>query len=87
MLCAAEPRKTSLVELLRILENDSVMGAETLGAESHFVDLGAGFGKVVFGAALMTNTPRATGIELSELFVPRDQSFQRAPTALHRAVQ
>lgn len=65
-LCAAEPRKTSLVELLRILENNSVMGAETLGAESHFVDLGAGFGKVVFGAALMTNTPRATGIELSE---------------------
>ena len=39
------------------------MGGSALDAKSHFVDLGAGFGKVVFGAALLTEA-RATGVEL-----------------------
>ena len=61
----AEPRKASLVDLLRMLSDERVMGADVLVAGSHFVDLGAGFGKVVFGAVLVTVAERASGIELS----------------------
>lgn len=71
-IIAGEPTEKSLKRLFELLTIEDAMGSCKMNSSSHFVDLGAGFGKPVFGAGT------ATGIEAFESrFTISQQALQQ----------